>query len=94
MMMMMARAPLSDSESADSELEVHRLQDMLTGGHAMGPCGPASAQRGLARRALALGWAIQWRRPRPASRGPARLGLSIWKVSLPIEHVSPKDTAS
>jgi len=24
----------------------------------MGPCGPASAQRGLARRALALGWAI------------------------------------
>ena len=39
----------------------------------MGPCGPASAQRDRARRALALGWAICGA-PGPASRGPARLG--------------------
>ena len=36
----------------------------------MGPCGPASAQRGLARLALPLGWAIGGAggyRPRPAT---------------------------
>ena len=36
----------------------------------MGTCGPASAQRGLARRALALGWGIGGAagyRPRPAT---------------------------
>ena len=39
----------------------------------MGPCGPASAQRDRARRALALGWAPDWRRP-PAPPAGARPG--------------------
>jgi hypothetical protein len=37
----------------------------------MGPCGPASAQRSLAHRALALGWAIKL--AAPGARPPAPL---------------------
>ena len=46
----------SEHETGGGKLK--SAEGMLTGGHAIGPCGPASAQRSLARRALPLGWAI------------------------------------
>ena len=54
----------------------------------MGPCGPASAQRDRARRALALGWAIGGA-PGPATgsraqRGPVGATRTALDVLLPV----------
>ena len=51
----------------------------------MGPCGPASAQRDRARRALALGWAIGGA-PRPRQPGPGPVGATrtALDVRLPV----------
>ena len=63
----------------------------------MGPCGPPVPKRGLARRALALGWATGIGAPPPrvppAGARPG-WGFLFGKHLYRFEHVSPKDTAS
>ncbi len=60
----------------------------------MGPCGPASAQRGLAHRALALGWAIGQRPPAPRRARPGwgfLFGKYLYRSNMYPLRIRPPD---